>query len=202
MFIFNDKFKKLITTQVTTVKEDLEEYTKLSEIEYEVIKLYLDPYPKTVLELGCGLGRMSIFLNKKHPGNTKYYLADRSEFTKQKEMYGWNPKTWYNDLTQTKEFCELNDLTNFELIDLSMDGLERLKDIDLVFSVMSVGFHYPIEDYLGILKKIISKDGLMMFGVRSGVYEKSSMLNTFKVVNFHDIPSNKKEKLLVLKGWN
>jgi len=198
MYTFNDKFEELIKLQITTTVKDMSFYTALSEDEYSVIDNYLSPYPKKVLELWCGLGRMSICLNKKNPGDTRYYLADSSKIMPEK--YGWNPgNVWYNDLNLTKEFCDLNGLKNFKIIDLLKEDLSKLKNIDLVCSFMAVGFHYPIENYLTVLKQIMSKDGLMVFGVRKGVYENSEMLSNFYSNSFHDIPNNSKERILVLK---
>ena len=204
MFVIDDKFKKIIMMQVTTTpKGGLSFYTKLSESEYQVLKDYLNPYPKQILELGCGLGRMSIFLNKKHPSNSKYFLADASIITPTTKngRYGWDPGTWYNDLELTKEFCENNGLVNFEVIDLAVPSLTSLRDIDFVFSVMSVGFHYPIEQYLDELKLIMKPDSLLIFGVRKGVYDNSSILDQFKSFEFRETLDESKEKFLILKGW-
>lgn len=205
MFVIDDKFKKIIMMQVTnTPKDRLSFYTTLSESEYQVIKDYLTPYPKKILELGCGLGRMSIFLNKKHPSDSKYYLADASIVTTidpKKDRYGWDPGTWYNDLELTKQFCENNDLVNFEVIDLAVPSLTSLRDIDFVFSVLSVGFHYPIEQYLDELKLIMKPDGLLIFGVRKGMYDNSPILEKFKWFEFRETKDESKEKFLILKGW-
>lgn len=127
-------------------------------------------------------------------------MADTSTVSVNSKMYGWNPgDNWYNDLNLTKEFCELNGLKNFTIIDLKNEDLSKLKNIDLVYSFMAVGFHYPIEDYLTILKQIMNKDGLMIFGVRKGIYEDNPILSKFSFNSFHDIPCNKKERVLVLK---
>jgi len=204
MFIITDKFNDYINYQVTTAVDNKEQYTKLSEIEYEVISQYIDPYPKRILELGCGLGRMSIFLNKKHPSNSKYHLADMSCITPtptKSSRYGWDPGTWYNDLELTKEFCEINGLVNFEIIDLATGSITLLRDIDFIFSVMSVGFHYPIEQYMDILKLVAKPDALIIFGVRKGFYENKIFLNQFKSVEFKDMKEDSKERFLILKGW-
>lgn len=201
MFKFNDKFRKLINLQITTTSEDMTHYTTLSEDEYSAIKEYLNPYPERILEIGCGLGRMSIFLNRKHPGTTRYYLADTSEISEKNNMYGWNPGTWYNDLSLTKEFCDLNGLTNYEIIDLRKEELGELKNIDLVYSFMSVGFHYPLEEYFDVLKSVLNENGTMIFGVRRGQYENSPILSEFLFVKFCDIPDQETERILVLKGW-
>jgi hypothetical protein len=66
---------------------------------------------------------------------------------------------------------------------------------------MSVGFHYPIEQYLSELRLIMKPDGLMIFGVRKGVYETSPTLSLFDTAIFEDIKEEKKERFLILKGW-
>jgi hypothetical protein len=199
MFIFNDKLEKMIITQGHFSKES---YYNLTDDEYKSIQLYIPSLPKKILDLGCGLGRNSVYLNRVYnQPDVQFILADSSIISSNIKM-GWNPgEDWYNDLQLTIDFCDLNGLTNYKIIDLVNDKLDELKNIDLIYSFMSVGFHYPIEPYLEIFNKVMNKNGMMIFGVRSGMYEKSSILTKFDYVNFHNIPNNKKEKILVLKGF-
>lgn len=202
MFVFDSKFEKLIGLQITSTKKNIKYYEILSKNEYSVMKNYLNPYPKRILELGCGLGRMSIFLNKMNIiEDTKYYLADSSIITNSENLYGWNPETWYNDLKLTKEFCDLNGLKNFEIIDLTKDCIKKLERVDFIFSVMAVGFHYPIEQYLFDLRKILDNQGTMIFGVRKGKYENSSLLEEFEYYEFCSIPNENKEEFLILRNF-
>ena len=164
MFILNPKLEKMITIQG---HHNIESYYQLTQNEYKTFQSHLPNFPKTILDLGCGLGRVSVYINKMHDvKDTKYILADSSKISEKITM-GWNPgESWYNDLSMTKEFCDLNGLVNYEIFNLINDQLMLLNDIDLVYSFMAVGFHYPIEDYFSILKRIMKKDGIMIFGVR------------------------------------
>jgi len=199
MFTLNTKLEKMLKIQG---HHTIESYYQLTQNEYQTFKEHIPNFPKTILDLGCGLGRVSAYINKIYDvKDTKYILADSSVISPTITM-GWDPgESWYNDLSLTKEFCDLNRLGNYEILDLTKDRLILLKDIDLVYSFMAVGFHYPIETYCYILKKIMNKDGTMIFGVRKGKYENSTLLSYFKFAQFYDIPNEEKERVLVLKGW-
>jgi len=199
MYIFNKECQDQSVTQGHKTPQSFE---LLSEQEFEAIGPYVSSLPEKVLDLGCGLGRMSIYLNWKFQSEkTKYYLADTTAFTNNGRK-GWNPiDTWYSDLELTKQFCELNGLKNFELVDILKGELEKLENIDFVFSFMAVGYHNPVENYIDILKKITKKDALMIFGVRRYHYEDGATDDFLKQFSFcaHHPTGHKKERLLVLR---
>lgn len=199
-FKIKEKYFKLLNFQITQTKEDLSFYEKISKAEYLAIENYIDK-PEKILELGCGLGRVSIFLNSQLNNSPKFFLADFSEVSN-KVKYGWNPKdSKYNNLELTEQFCTENGLNNFEILDLSKNKLDKLSNIDMVISMLSVGFHYPIEEYINQLIKISSKNVTMIFGVRKGIYNQDSFKNLFletKILQISNIDI--KEDILILKN--
>lgn len=199
-FKIKEKYFKLLNFQITQTKEDLSFYEKISKAEYLAIENYIDK-PEKILELGCGLGRVSIFLNSQLNNSPKFFLADFSEVSN-KVKYGWNPKdSKYNNLELTEQFCTENGLNNFEILDLSKNNLDKLSNIDMVISMLSVGFHYPIEEYINQLIKISSKNVTMIFGVRKGIYNQDSFKNLFletKILQISNIDI--KEDILILKN--
>lgn len=196
---FTDEYKEIAGMQVTQIKKDKEFYLKMSSSEYEVIKSYIKR-PNRILELGCGLGRFSIFLNSQLEHNPEFLLADFSKIS-EKVKYGWNPKeSFYNDLELTSQFCRENNLHNFSIVDLAEDNLKNLSDIDLVISMLSVGFHYPIESYMPTLLDITSDNAIMIFGVRSGIYDVSDFENSFAHITLlENNLVDTKEDLLILR---
>lgn len=198
-FKIQEKYFKLLNFQITQTKKDLSFYDKISKAEYLAIKNYIDK-PEKILELGCGLGRASIFLNSQLNNSPKFFLADFSEISNEVK-YGWNPKeSKYNNLELTEQFCIENGLNNFEILNLSKDHLDKLSNIDMVISMLSVGFHYPIEEYINQLLKISSKNVTMIFGVRKGIYNQDSFKNLFletKILQISNIDI--KEDILILK---
>lgn len=197
-FKITEEFMNFINKQVTQTVIDQEYYLKLSQSEYDAFKEYIDA-PKNILELGCGLGRMSIFLNHQLEQEAKFILADFSLYS-ENIKYGWNPKeSYYNNLEYTEKFAKLNNLHNFNLFDLKNDDISRLSNVDLVMSFLSVGFHYPIEQYFLKLLKITSDDAVMIFGIRNDIdidfYKKY-----FNNVIINNNTVNTKERILILKG--
>lgn len=198
-FKITEEFLDLMNQQVTQTKVDLDFYNKMSESEYNAFRNYIDS-PTSVLELGCGLGRMSIYLNSKLKNNPHFILADVTAQS-DKVRYGWNPgESYYNDLDLTAKFCKMNGLPSFSTFDLNSRKITELENIDLVMSFLSVGFHYPIEGYLEDLIKITSKDAVMIFGVRSGIYSSKDFEDKFSQVDFiNNQIEETKEQILILR---
>lgn len=201
-FKFKEEFFDFAKLQVTQInKEDLSFYDKLSLSEYRAIKKYLPKAPKNVLDLGCGLGRMAIFLNMKYnDDNIHYILADGNCDKAEKPQYGWNPQSnFYNNLSLTKDFSEYNGLKNYEILDLSNDTLDKLKNIDVIMSFLSVGFHYPIKPYLESLMKISSSDCIFIFGARKKVYKGKEFNKYMKLIGKGLNTVKVHEELLIFK---
>ena len=73
-------------------------------------------------------------------------------------------------------------------------------NIDLVVSVLSVGFHYPIEDYIEVLKDITTKNAILVFGVRRGVYSVDSFKGQFEnIALLKNLFVDTKEDILILE---
>jgi len=196
---FDEDTLDIAKLQVTQLKKgDYDFYDKLSTHEYETFKNHIGK-PKRILELGCGLGRMSVYLNKQLDYDTEFILADYDNVS-EKIKYGWNPgKSLYNKLNLTTKFCLMNNLVNFKIFDLSKNDILKLKNIDLVISVMAVGFHYPIEQYMEKLLKICN--GNMIFGIRKRKceYNKKTFSKYFKTIMIKDIDLVIKERIMILK---
>ena len=200
---FIDEMFDIAKLQVSKLKQENRKsyYEDLCKLEYNIIKDYIH-YPKKVLDLGCGLGRMSIYLNHKIKNDqTKYILADFDKVNKNLR-YFWNPENdYYNKLNLTKEFCNLNNLYNIELFDLEIRNLNELTNIELVISFLAVGFHYPIESYIDNLMSITSDDCVLIFGVRDGKYKRGNFRKYFKsrlILSQRIVQT--KEQILIMKN--
>ena len=54
--------------------------------------------------------------------------------------------------------------------------------VDLVISLKSMGYHYPLENYLNLFKKNCSRDTIFIFDISKGNYEIISIKKIFKKV--------------------
>lgn len=202
-FRISNEFKELSMLQLTGMTED--DCLNLCISEYNLFKDYIKS-PTTVLELGCGLGRMSIFLNSELKNEDIHYILADSTFDNNSPEYGWKAnKGYYNDLELTRKFSERHGLTNFEVIDLEKDNFDKFKEVDLVMSFLSVGFHYPVEDYVDNIMKISSNNCICIFGVRRNKYSEKyfeDYFNDIKLIENKFCFNGKriKEDILILEG--
>ena len=197
--------------QVWEAQSELSVYSDLSVHEFTQIDPYIDS-PKTVLEVGCGLGRGSIFLNHMLQDDTiKYTLADRTGYTT--NTGGFNPPIdeFYNDLVLTKDFCELNGIKNVTTFDTELGDWATLPKADFIFSLCSFGMHVSIERYMDRLLSVANDKSTMLFGVRNangtdgrgGNYGPNSFKDRFEEVIYipghwvHVLPI---EDFLILKN--
>jgi phosphoglycerate dehydrogenase-like enzyme len=162
--------------------------------EYEHLKSEIG-HPKKILDLGCGMGRSSIFLkNMLKLNNTKFYFADFNEnkqYPKGKTGiplgYHTNSKPQpFNSLKLTKQFCEMNNLNDLEMINLNTDKVTKLQDLNLIYSFYSVGYHFSIDKAFEKydFQNTTTQDAIFIFGVRKPTFEidtaKSKYLKLIK----------------------
>ena len=156
------KFGRLIFTNFLInffQKKNLEEITEnLFKEELNIIKNYLPNNATNIMDVGCGLGIINIFLNQFYKNRPNFYLLDKNRIDK-KIKYGFN-KIYesYNDLIETKNLLNNNsiDLERLNIFDVEKE-IKINTEIDLVISLKSMGYHYPIENYLGLFKNCCTK---------------------------------------------
>jgi SAM-dependent methyltransferase len=175
--------RRLAQLQVTKSAEDPSWYLERSRRDFQAVAPHLGR-PRRVLDLGCGLGRMSVFVNAQLADpEVEYVLADTSEVTRQSNRNGWDPgEEFYNDLRLTAEFARLNGLSNFRTFDVRRDDWSQLYEVDLVMSFLAVGFHFPIEGELERLLRVAAPHCAMIFSVREGRYDERAFRDRFETV--------------------
>lgn len=206
-FVFDRLCEHYGRLQVTGAKDLNAAYMDLCASEYATYKDYLNR-PRKILDLGCGLGRVAVWLSYalKNPA-AEFILADgNQDDPKETPQYGWNASNWYNNLATTERFMCLNGVKNFRLFDLRNEAIESLSGLDLVISMLAVGFHYPIEPYLDALAGASSKNVVMVFGLRQRMtYDlRDYTKRLFKDAEIIQIRAGgyktKQDRVLILKG--
>jgi SAM-dependent methyltransferase len=171
-FKYTDSLK-LDELMFLQIDKDEKTYLERSIDEYLKIGKFIDSEKcKKIVDLGCGLGRSSIFLNNMMSlSKSLFYMCDFNgkEFDKTRpcgEHIGGNIP--YNDLQLTKSFSLENNLLNIEIIDLGKEEILKLKDIDLLYSFHCVGYHWDILTSFreNNLEDITSDNSILIFGVR------------------------------------
>ena len=140
--------------------QDVNLYSRQSEFEHKQIKEYIPIQPEVIMDLGCGLGRSSVYLNHIFHLNdinneVHYILADTSK-----------DASYYN-MNLIASFCTLNGLLNFGLFDLEKSDWKGLaKKVDYVMSRMAYGYNLSIGPILQKLLDISNDNVTMIFGIK------------------------------------
>ena len=193
MLKITDKQAKLINLQRTGFSKDDDisvVYYKSLQNDYNDIRAFLGEY-KSVLDIGCGMAGIDLMLDR--PDAT-FYLFDKTQVEK-RIYYGYNKKgCFYNSLDEAKSFLKDNGMTgDIYLIDIANGGqLDNLINIDLVISLISWGFHYPIYTYIHKIDKILSQDGTIIVDLRKEKAAES--IQEFEKLNYGHTTIRKYQK--------
>ena len=184
---FRKKFGRLVFTNILINHFQDKYLEKNTEIlflkEIDTFKNYLPNKLENIMDIGCGLGIINVYLNQILKNQPSFFLLDKNRIDK-KIKYGFSDNyESYNDLIETKKILLNNDLNNnqINLIDVEKD-IKIEKEIDLVISLKSMGYHYPFELYLKLFNKCCNNNTIFIFDL-SEVYFNQNELQKY----FHKI---------------
>jgi SAM-dependent methyltransferase len=138
--------------------------------EYESIRPALPAQSSAILDVGCGIGGIDVLLNRHYADNRPtFYLLDKTQVDN--VYYGFKSKgAFYNSLEVAKEVLIANGVASekIELIQATQDNRIAIAGpIDLVISLISWGFHYPVGTYLERVHELLRPGGQLILDVRS-----------------------------------
>ena len=151
--------------------------------EISTIKKFLPKSIKNIMDIGCGLGVINVFLNEIYRKKPSFYLLDKNRIDS-KIMYGFSSNyESYNDLNETRKILLDNGLENSKINMFDVDKKINIeKKIDLVLSLKSMGYHYPFENYISLFGKCCTKDTTFIFDIFSNQYKASFFKKYFDYV--------------------
>ena len=163
-------------TRLTTEYELTKESTQseidnainlMIEKDFKMIEEYLPPQCDKSLDIGCGLGLINILLYKKYK-STNIYLLDKTELNVE-EISGIHKNyKFYNSMHAAKETITLNGIDNNKLNLYETTDYKDLFSIkfDVIFSLLSCGWHYPVSTYIDLMSNSLSNDGVLVLDLR------------------------------------
>lgn len=110
--------------------------------DFKTIEPHLPIEVSSILDIGCGIAGIDVLLKRKYP-RARLELLDGDG---DKTVYGWheNKNLIYNDRKATEDLLRANGFSVDRWHDVGTK--EHLK-ADLVISLISWGFHYPLSTY-------------------------------------------------------
>lgn len=142
------------------------------ESEYLSIKKYLPAECSSILDVGCGVAGIDLFLAEHYADhNVEVILLDKSEISDDLYYLFERTPAFYNSLSIAKQLLVANGVAeeSVTLLEVNDDNtIEVDRKIDLVLSLISWGFHYPVDTYLSQVHELLSDHGVLILDVRKG----------------------------------
>ena len=153
----------------------------LFKSEIDTFKDFLPRYCKNIMDIGCGLGIINILLNKFYNDKISFYLLDKNRIDK-KIKYGFSSNyESYNDLNETKRILLENNISESNLFLFDVEkNIQINNKIDLVISLKSMGYHYPFETYLELLRKCCTENTTFILDVSVDVFDENLFKKYFE----------------------
>ena len=192
---FSKYFRKILGREIHTriliyyLNNNIDAINKkfYQDIENEFLKFkkLLPNNVKNILDIGCGIGAINIFLNNFYNGSANFHLIDKNYVSK-KVIYGYRESNaeGYNDLLLTKEFLKKNSINENSISTYDIDK-DRLKEIkyDLVISLISWGYHYPLEVYINYLRENSNEETIYIFDIAEEYVSTEDVNKYFNKIN-------------------
>lgn len=161
----------LISLQRTNIRPA--DYLKTIEKEYNQLRVFLPKHIISVLDIGCGMGGIDIFLYRDY--RPKITFLDRDGIDT-KIKYGYKKMaSKYNLLSETKQFVEAQGVNDAEYINIDKEPFPT-EEFDLTISLLAMGYHFPFDTYKPKAKYLIVdiRDGLPLPKGVKVIYKKEN----------------------------
>jgi len=160
-----------------------ESVRNLFEKEYETIKNFLPSNALNILDIGCGLAILDIFLAQNYE-KPNFFLIDKNKVDL-KIKYGFSKNyESYNNLNETKKILLANNILDEQIfLKNAEEKIDINKKMDLVLSIKSMAFHYPLENYLDLLKRVCTKNTEFIFDISTERYQLDSLSEYFEKID-------------------
>lgn len=127
---------------------------------------------KTVCDIGCGQGINNIFLAADY--DPSFTLVDIEKTDDQYHLWA-DSGSGYASLEAARNLLIENGVSadSIETLNpVSQDRDINLETFDLVISLYSCGFHYPVDDYADLLVNTVNKGGAVCLDLRRKYLKK------------------------------
>ncbi|MGD8307394.1 MAG: methyltransferase domain-containing protein [Ignavibacteria bacterium] len=154
--------------------------------EFKLMVSYLPEKVNSILDIGCGIGAIDVLLhNFYYRDNPKIYLLD-SEINNNEIVYGFNRgESFYNSFNATKQLMKANNIKNYTCHDIK-NGFPDITNVDLIISLLSWGYHYPVDEYLNNVRNCIADNGVLILNVRENTQGIKRLKSIFSYIDIID----------------
>lgn len=160
-------------------------YRQDIQFDYDSIKSYLPKDAKHILDIGAGMAGIDALLSQHYNHQVNIHLLDK-HLTDHKIYYGFKPRaSFYNSFEATKDFLVSNGTPAGQIHTYDADEKGTVftdRKYDLVISLISWGFHYPISTYITEVVRQLSDHGILIIDIRTGTEGINELKQYFQQV--------------------
>jgi len=189
--------------------------------EFEALEVLRDREVSKVLDIGCGLGRSSVFAKRYFNwSGVDFHLYDDDMWdwgkgTKNGKYIGgkkrWagrmedrDERSFFSDLSVLQEILAYNGCNTFKVFDAQgFDyGFWGLGKYDVIWSFLAVGFHWDLRQFWGEIENLLNPGGVFIATVRTE-FKIFEALESYKArfVKYQCAwPPKKRRKLLIVEN--
>jgi SAM-dependent methyltransferase len=140
--------------------------------DYDEIRPHLPTQVESILDIGCGVAGIDVALNQHYSVKPPHFhLLDKSTVS-EKVYYDFHAAgAYYNSLAAAKSLLLSNGVASTAVTCLEAtpeSSIAITRPIDLIISLISWGFHYPVSTYLSEVARVLAPAGSLIMDVRSG----------------------------------
>ena len=148
--------------------------------ELETFKAFLPDSAENIMDIGCGLGIINIYLNKFFNKKSNFFLLDKSRIDK-KINYGFSSNyESYNDLNETKNILLENEVDSGRIYLFDVEKKFQInKKMNLIISLKSMGYHYPINTYIELFRNCCTNDTVFIYDIGDNQYDVNYLETIF-----------------------
>lgn len=168
-----DAAMPLILMQRTDLKSDVERgYSAMIADDFRAIEPWLPRVCASTLDLGCGVGGLSVLLWQEYGPNVKINLLD-VDHVQPLVVYGHQQRPEaYNSMAAALDLLAVNGVPRGRVDAMLADErfIIPLPDasVGLVVSLLAWGYHWPVASYLPEVRRVLEPGGRVIFDLRRG----------------------------------
>jgi SAM-dependent methyltransferase len=155
-------------------------YDEELRADYRSIAAVLPEAAAAILDIGCGIAGIDVFLSNHYHRQVDLFLLDKDGVSD--IYYGFTEKAaFYNSLQRAREFLILNgvDDAHVHAFDINVHGFPSGRRFDIIISLISYGFHYPVRTYVHEVYEALADGGVLILDLRRGTDGEAQLEEVF-----------------------
>lgn len=150
--------------------------------EYKNLAPHIPAKTSSVLDIGCGLAAIDVFIYQHLQNNTpSINLFDKTVIDNKIHYNYEKTGSYYNSLELAEQILIKNGVVGQHIYCFDTSETEKLSKtkFDLIVSLISWGFHYPVSTYIELIDKISHDQTRLILDIRKNTDGKHILNNVF-----------------------